>query len=309
MVLPTKDDRAFRGLIAAPFTALHPDGSLHLGAIEAQAQLLVRDNVRGAFVCGTTGEGASLSSDERRQVAERWRSVAGNRLEIIVHVGHASVVEACALATHAQQIGADAVATVAPYFFKPRGPAELVEFCAQVAAAAPALRFYYYHVPLFTNVFVPVADFLALAEARIPTLAGAKFTNEDLLDYGRCLDWAGDRFEIFFGRDEMLLAALGIGARSAVGTTYNFAAPLYHRVVDAWERGDHAAAQGAQRQARAMMTVFLRHGGLPAMKAVMQWFGVECGPYRSPVTNLTPAQQTALRVDLEGVGFFDSLRS
>ena len=77
------------GLVAAPFTAFHTDGSLNLALIEKQAASLVANGVAGAFVCGTTGEGISLTVAERMQVAERWQQVAGPQLRVIVHVGHA----------------------------------------------------------------------------------------------------------------------------------------------------------------------------------------------------------------------------
>ena len=81
------------GLIAAPFTALRPDGSLNLDLIERQAGELAGNGVRGAFICGTTGEGFSLTSAERMQVAERWLAVAPKQLAVIVHVAQNSVDE------------------------------------------------------------------------------------------------------------------------------------------------------------------------------------------------------------------------
>src|SRR5947209_17091760 len=98
------------GLVAAPHTPLHADGSLNLAAIECQAQLLLETGVRGAFVCGTTGESHSLTVEERMQVAARWLQVAGGRLPVVVHVGHNCLADARALAAHAQRIGADAIA-------------------------------------------------------------------------------------------------------------------------------------------------------------------------------------------------------
>src|SRR5438105_2219308 len=94
------------GLVAAPFTAFHPNGSLNVSAIEAQAAALARNGVNGAFICGTTGEGLSLTANERLQVTEAWMAAAPSSLRIIVHVGHPSLAESKALAAHAQKIGA-----------------------------------------------------------------------------------------------------------------------------------------------------------------------------------------------------------
>ena len=88
MTIPTT-----RGLVAAPFTPFNPDGSLHLEAIAPYARHLREVGVVGAFICGTTGEGASLTTAERRLVAERWVAVAPAGLRVLVHVGHTSLDE------------------------------------------------------------------------------------------------------------------------------------------------------------------------------------------------------------------------
>src|SRR5690348_2658987 len=107
------------GLIAAPFTAFNSDGSLNLTAIEKQAESLVKNRVTGAFICGTTGEGLSLTTVERQKVAERWQDVAAKNLRLIVHVGHAGLADCRILAEHAQKIKASAIGCFAPNFFKP----------------------------------------------------------------------------------------------------------------------------------------------------------------------------------------------
>src|SRR5260370_19557609 len=108
-----------KGLIAAPFTPMNPDGSLNLNAIEQQAAALVADGVNGAFVCGTTGEGLSLSLEERMKVAERWVAFGKANLSVIVHVGSNNIAESRTLAEHAQQIRAHSIATMGPTFFRP----------------------------------------------------------------------------------------------------------------------------------------------------------------------------------------------
>lgn len=293
------------GLIAAPHTPFRPDGSLALDVIPQQARLLAHNKVAGAFICGTTGEGPSLTSEERRQVAAAWMAARPPGLAVIVHVGHLALGEARALATHAQTLGADAVATVAPSFFKPAAQTELVAWCAQLAAAAPNLPFYYYTIPSMTGVSLSAADFLAAAEAKIPNLAGIKFTFENLMDFTRATTHAGGKFNVLFGRDEMLLAGLGLGATGAVGSTYNFAAPLYLRIIDAFQRGDLGSARRDQSRAIDFISVLDRHGGLAAGKAVMKLIGVDCGPVRLPLRALTAADEASLREGLERVGFFE----
>src|SRR5262249_21462458 len=156
---------------------------INLPMIEHQARALAENGVNGAFICGTTGEGLSLTTDERVQVAEKWKSAATKSLQIIVHVGHQSLMDSKQLAAHAQRIGAAAFATIAPTFFRVSNLDQLVDYCAQVAEAAPSLPFYYYHMPAMTGADFSMHDFLRLASRRISNLAGIKFTHENLMDY------------------------------------------------------------------------------------------------------------------------------
>ncbi len=298
--------KPIKGLIAAPYTPFRNDGGLNLPMIEKLAESLVANKVAGAFVCGTTGEGVSMSMTERMKVAERWQQCAGKKLLVIVHVGHTSLGDSRALAAHAQKIGASAIGCMAPYCFKPTKAEDLAAFCAEVAAAAPDLPFYYYHIPCVSGVTIPAFDFLRAAADRIPNLAGIKFTHENLMDFSACLRWEGGRYDALFGRDEMLLPGLAVGAQGAIGSTYNYAAPVYHRIMKAFARGDLTVAQDEQARANAMITVLIRYGGMPpAGKAFMKLIGLDCGPSRLPLRTLTDAQVEALRAEAEAVGFFD----
>jgi N-acetylneuraminate lyase len=292
------------GLISAPFTAFHADGSLNLPMIEKQVASLAANGVSGAFVCGSTGEGVSLTTTERMQVAERWAQTAGGKLPILVHVGHTSLGEARALAAHAEKIGAQGVAALAPYFFKPGQADDLAAFCADIASAAPGLPFYYYHIPSMTGVNIPAADFLGAAAPRIPNLAGVKFTFENLMDYAECVRLEGGRYSIVFGRDEILVAGLSLGARGAIGSTYNFIAPIFHEIIAAFAKGDLDEARKKQAAANAIIQIFVRYGGLPAGKAMMQMIGLDCGPMRLPLRSLSEERAAQLRQDLEAAGFF-----
>jgi N-acetylneuraminate lyase len=191
-------------------------------------------------------------------------------------------------------------------FFKPRGVDELVDYAAAVAAAAPELPLYYYHIPALTGVVLPMSDFLAAAAEKIPNIAGVKFTFEDLMDYAACRALAGGRFDCLFGRDEILLSALALGAQGAIGSTYNFAAPLYHRIIAAFEAGDLAAARELQAKSMATIRAVRRCGhGVVGFKQVMAMIGLDMGPPRPPLRPLADEQARALRAELEEIGFFE----
>jgi len=293
------------GLVAAPFTPFNSDRSLNLAVIPRYAKILADQGVRGAFVNGTTGEGASLTNTERKAVAEAWRRAAPSSLALIMHVGHTSIAESIELARHAAEIGCDAIAAIAPSFFKPAGAAGLAEVCAQIAGAAPGTPFYYYHIPSMTGFNCSVADFLERVD-HIPNFAGVKFTHEDLLDFGLSRQARSGRYDILHGRDETLLCGLSLGATGAVGSTYNFMAKLYHDVISAFERGDLKSAWAAQAKVQRIIAVLVRYGGgVIGGKSIMKMCGLDCGPVRLPLTPLTVDASASFERELRDIGFFE----
>ena len=293
------------GLLAAPHTPMHADAGVNLDRIAAQAELLSANGLAGAFICGTTGEGMSLTVDERMAVARRWVDLADEDLRVIVHVGASSGGDARALARQAGEIGAWGIAAMGPSFFRPQAVEDLVSHCAEIAAEAPALPFYYYHIPVLTRVTLPMRRFLELGAERIATLAGIKYTDEDLMDFAMCMDVCDGRFDILFGRDEILLAGLALGAVGAVGSTYNYAAPLYHRIIEAFRSGDMPTARALQKKAMHVVDAMrmFPNRALAASKAGMKLAGVDCGPVRGPNQNFTDEQFDAYARRMHAIGF------
>jgi N-acetylneuraminate lyase len=297
------------GLVAATHTPFTPDGSLNLPAVEKQAAHLLATGVSAAFINGTTGESHSLTLDERLALADRWSQVTrGTALKLIIHVGANSLKDAAALAAQAQKLNAHAISALAPSYFKPRSIDTLIACCQEITRAAPTTPFYYYDIPGMTGVSLPMPDFLAAAPARIPTLAGVKFSNPDLMAYQKCLRADAGRFDIPWGTDEYLLAALALGAQGAVGSTYNFAAPIFTRMITAFTNNDLPTARTEQYRAVQLVDLLASFGYMPAAKATMTFLGTDVGPARLPHARMTPEQSTQLRTALERLDFFDWLR-
>jgi N-acetylneuraminate lyase len=294
----------FEGLIAAPFTPFHSDGSLNLARIPDLARALHAANVAGAFVCGTTGESASLTAAERKSVAEAWIAAAAGSLKIFVHAGHTSAGEARELIAHAAAIGAAATAVTAPYYFRPAGPAELAAFLAEVASGAPNLPFYYYDIPSTTGVSLPTADVLRRLSKLIPNLAGVKYSNPDLLGLQECVQLEGGKYKVLFGVDEYLMAAVTLGATGAVGSTYNYAATVYHRMLAAADAGRFDEARTHQFGSARLVRALIDFGGLRAGKAIMKFLGLDCGPVRTPLRSLSADEEHRFFDRIAGLDIF-----
>ncbi|MGP3971026.1 dihydrodipicolinate synthase family protein [Streptomyces sp. 6N223] len=297
-------------LLTAVFTPFDEDGGLALDTVERQADAVLAWGSPAVYVGGTAGEGASLSTAERMLLLERWCEVADGRLDVIAHVGHTSLGEARALAEHAQRAGARAISAVPPYFHRPDNAAALADFVARLVEAAPGLPFIYYHIPSVTGVGLPAGELLRAARERVPGFAGVKFAHGDLADLQVCLKLAEETpgCEVYVGSARLLLASLALGARAAIGSAYNFAAPLYRRMLDHVARGEQAEARACQFLAQEAIDAACGYAGeLAGFKAASALVGPDCGPCRPPLRSLDAGQRAALRAALTRMGFLEAV--
>ncbi len=290
--------------VAATHSPFHADGSLAPDMVPTQASFLAANGIRTVFITGSTGECHSLTCAERLALYDAWAAAAPVRgLSVIAHVGGNALEDARALARHAQSVGLAAISALAPSYYTPGTLNDLIDWCAAIAAEAPELPFYYYDIPAMTGVSFPMDRFLVEAPARIPTLAGIKFTNPDLVSYRRTLDAAAERFDVPWGMDEALLGGLATGARGGVGSTYNFAPKLYVDLTSAFDRGDFAEARRCQSLSIAMVDAIASTGYMGTAKALMSRLGVPVGPARAPFGNPTRDQVDVLMARLTELGF------
>lgn len=297
------------GLTAATHTPFHEDGSLNLSIVEKQAAHLLANEVTTVFIAGSTGESQSLSLPERQALTQRWMDVVHNtNLRVVVHVGSNCLSDAKVLAVQAQQLGAVAISAFSPSYFKPRSLEALVACAAEISAAAPDTPFYFYDIPALTNVNLSMQDFIAQAQVRIPNFSGIKFTNTDLMSFQLCLRADSGKWDIPFGCDEYLLAALALGAKGAVGSSFNFAAPIYTRLIAAFERRDLVTAREEQFRSVQIIQLLASYGYMGAAKAVMGLLGVPVGPARLPNGNLSGVQVSKLHDALDAMNFFSWAR-
>ncbi|MCY1721193.1 dihydrodipicolinate synthase family protein [Prolixibacteraceae bacterium Z1-6] len=279
----------FNGLIAAPFTPMDNKGEVVYGKIPDYAGLLEKNKVHGAFVNGSTGEGVSLSQKEKMKITEEWVKAASSKkeLKIINLVGGTSYKECIENALHSEECGVDAIALLAPYYFKPQNASTLVDFCAKVATSVPQMPVYFYHIPVLTGCNVSMFEFLKEASTVIPNLAGIKYTHEDFMDFQSCINFENGKYDMLWGRDENLLSALVLGTRGGVGSTFNYATPLYLKLIEAFDSGNLKLARELQQLSINMIRLLGKYGGIATGKAYMKYIGIDCGGFRLPIKNMS----------------------
>ena len=294
------------GLIDAPFTPFHANGDVNLEPIPAYAAMLQKNGLKGVFINGSSGEGYMLTAEERMRLAEAWVKAAPEGFKVIVHVGSCCVRNSRRLAEHAQKIGAWGIGAMAPPFPKIGRVEELVKYCEEIAAGAPDLPFYYYHIPAFNGAYLPMVKLLEAVDERIPNFAGIKYTFESLYEYNQCRLYKGGKFDMLHGQDETLLPSLARGgAQGGIGGTTNYNGINLVGIIEAWRAGDLERARELQNFSQEVINVICRYrGNIVGGKRIMKLIGLDLGPNRTPFQNLTDEEEKAMKAELEAIGFF-----
>jgi N-acetylneuraminate lyase len=283
--------------LLTPFT---PDDRVDTNALVKLVTFLLDGGVHGFYVCGATGEGITMTEEERQLVAQTVVKTVGGRVPVIIHVGSPSTLACQRLARHAESVGASAVASVPPFFY-PVGNQGVEEHYRQIAAATK-LPLYVYNLPGATGVNVG-ADIIRRLFAD-GVIAGVKYTSPDLLGFRDIIEGCGSKINLFCGPDEMLLPFLVMGAHGGIGSTYNPMPRIYARLFKAWQAGDLKTAQELQYFIDRYILALFKYGVMPSVKATMGFLGVEVGECRRPFLPMPADKKAALRRDLEAIDFF-----
>lgn len=295
-----------QGLIAAPFTPMDSSGKLNTSVIPEYYNLLKKNDVRGAFICGSTGEGVSLTMQEKKEVTQAWAKTTANddEFKVMLLVGGTCLADSVELAQFAREQKIYAVSFTGPFYFKPPSVVELAACCREVAAAVPDMPFYYYHIPVLNGVNFAMLELLKNV-GEIPNFAGVKYTHEDFMDFLSCLHYQNGKYDMLWGRDENMLSALAVGAKGSVGSTYNYAAPLYYNLIDAFNKNDREKAAQLQQKSIDMISLLGKYGGIATGKAYMKLVGLDCGEFRLPVKNMSDAQFELFKKDVKTLRFYE----
>lgn len=296
-------------ILPAVFTPMYDDGSVNYTRIEALYQRCIQSGFKGIFLNGTTGECMSLSIVERQKLVEAWMDCRKKNnypdFKIFVHVGSVNLYETAQMAEHAQAQGANGIAMVPTFYFRPKTLEDLIEQCKFVAGAAPEVPFYYYNIPSLTGVNFPLISFVEAAAKQIPTFSGLKNSFHDLVDYQQCIHFAKDDYAMYWGTDEVFMMVYAAGNRHYVGSTYNFMSGIYFKMLDAYHSCNFEKLTTLQEEGNAIYKILNDYNSLIAGKEVMRHIGIDCGPVRKPLKNLKAEDSTSLLARLQNTSFFD----
>jgi 4-hydroxy-tetrahydrodipicolinate synthase len=279
------------GLLPAMVTPLSPDGSrVDEPALRDLVDRLVGEGVDGLLACGGTGEFASLTDDERRQVAQVVCEQAAGRVPVIVHAGACATSIAQDFSVHAAEVGAAAILLTVPYF----EPIDETEASAYYAAVAESvdLPLIAYNQPGCTTLHQSTEFLLQLAKD-VPSVRYVKDSSGDIAQLHDLIA-EDDKIRVFNGIDSLFGPALMLGGRSAITGSLNFLGPIFVRMLSAARANDLDTVAHLWQAMYPVAKLLERSSYNSAVKAGCAAIGYPAGSPRHPALPLASDQETRL---------------
>lgn len=250
--------------------------------------------IRAIVLCGTTGEAATLTDDEKIEIIRRGKAFAGNDCMIFAGTGSNSTAHTMQLSKAAEEAGADGLLLVSPYYNKATAQG-LYQHFARVAEEVD-IPIILYNVPSRTGVDIPVSVYQALA--KIPNIAGVKEAATDLGKIASIRSRCPDRFSIWSGSDELTVPILSLGGRGVISVVSNLYPELTQAMVLAALDGDFDTASALQIHFLPLIRELFRQVNPIGAKAAMKLLGYDCGSCRLPLTALPDEDVEKLKAQL-----------
>ena len=265
------------GLFTALITPFDRNGRVDAERLAGLVKFQISNGVDGIFPCGSTGLGPMLSLPERELVAETVVKAAKRNVPVVVQVGCADTESTIELAKHAEKTGADAVASLTPFYYKPGDKAVFKHFEAiKEAVSIPLLA---YNIPQFTgNNLLPATVALM---ARDGTIHGIKDSSQNLLQLEDLIGTVPEDFVVMNGTEEYGLFAIMAGADGLVSGGASALPELFKSVVAAERKGDHKAAIVAQKTILKVKEL-TKPSPISAYYTILRERGMDCGSPRAP---------------------------
>ena len=268
--------RLKNGVSPAMATPLLDDGyTVNTAVIPQLVNFLLDAGVAGLFVGGTTGEGVLLAAAERMRLHEAAALAVDGRIPVIVHVGANQMGTAVALARHAAEIGADAMAAVTPWFYGMPDDA-LADYYQTIAQAAPQMPLLLYDIPHMAGNGISPALLARLAD-ELPTFAGMKCSRPDAQMIRKLLDTMPDEGIFLAGNEAIALGSLGMGADGLITGLSTAVPEPFVALMAAFSEGNLAEAQHWHKTINQMLACLPAGRRIGAIKQILAERGIAVG--------------------------------
>lgn len=272
------------------------NGRINFSMLETLLQRQMDAGIGTIVLCGTTGESATLSDEEKLSIFRHARAYCGSGCTILAGTGSNATRHATELSQAAEEAGADGLLVVSPYYNKATPEGLYAHYRA--IAAAVHIPVIIYNVPGRTGVDIPVSVYGKLSQ--IPNIAGVKEASTDITKIGRIRAACGSDFAIWSGNDDMTVAVISLGGSGVISVSSNILPAQMQAMTHAALAGDFRTASRMQLELIPLTDILFCEVNPIPVKAAMAMLGYDCGNCRMPLTAILPEHEKQLRTLLAG---------
>ncbi len=288
----------FKGVMSALVSCIDENENVKEDSMRRLMNWHLKEGFSGFYLTGGTGEGPLLQKETRKRIVEIAKDEAGDRCDLIAHVGAIDLKTAVELAKHAGEVGMDAISSVPPFFVH-YGESQIADYYKALSDAS-GLPVLMYASPLAgVNITWDMVDRLM----DIPNMIGLKWTNYDYFTMHRIKALRGGNINVINGPDECLLCGLSMGADGGIGATYNVMPKLFTRIYNSFQAGNLADAQEAQFKANRLIEILIKFGVVVGVKDMLEMIGFDCGYQVYPQKRFTAEEQAAFHAALKEINY------
>ena len=283
------DINDIKGVIPALITVFDKNEKIDIQGTKDTLNYLIDQGIDGVYVVGSTGEGFTMDKEERKQYIKLVVEVVAKRIPVIIHVGMIGTKNSIDLAKYSEEVGADAISSVPPFYWKFTED-QVFNYYKEISEAT-ALPMIVYNVPMAGLMAV---DFITRLGS-IDNVKGVKFTALSHHDIVLIKDALGQDFIVYSGADEMSLSGIMNGADGIIGSFFNMIPELFINIYNCAKNEEYNKALAYQKTAIRIITLALKYDYYAVIKLGLEWLGVNAGYTRRPFTKYSKEEELAIK--------------
>lgn len=266
------------------------NGKVNYPMAEQLLRRQIEAGIPAVVLSGTTGESPTLSNHEKLELFHRCKKYAGDSCTVIAGTGSNSTAHAVELSKAAQDVGADALLVVSPYYNKST-PEGLVSHYLSIAEAV-SIPLIIYNVPSRTGVDIPVSVYKTLS--KVPNIAGVKEASTDITKITKIRNACEPDFSIWSGNDDQAVPVMSMGGQGVISVLSNVCPEETNAMAQAALAGDFDTAAALQCELLPLIELLFCEVNPIPVKAAMKKIGFDCGDCRLPLTGLSAENRQRL---------------
>lgn len=288
----------FKGSAVAIVTPMNDDFSINYDSLGELIDFQIKNHTDAIVICGTTGESSTMTDEEHLECIKFAVKRTAGRVPVIAGTGSNDTRYAIKLSKEAQEVGADGLLLVTPYYNKATQKGLVMHFTA--IADAVDIPIILYNIPGRTGVNMDVATIKELSGHK--NICAVKEASGNISYAAKLIAQCGDNIDVYSGNDDMIVPLMSLGGKGVISVASHVIPKQVHDMVQYCLDNNFAQATKLQLEYLDICTnLFLEVNPIP-VKEALNMMGMKAGPCRMPLCSMTDEHREILRKTLERHG-------